>query len=115
MGRTNIKNKKRIKLRFQISNSKLYSTFKERHLDSDQCGEISPTPTMVPMNLILKKKSQYVKKIRKTKEKTLEQTRQTQTDFLSGESSPSNLILKRMPTENPLLIASRYLFTPIMN
>lgn len=35
--------------------------------------------------------------------------------LLSGASSPSNLILNLMPTENLLLTASRYLFKPIMN
>lgn len=36
-------------------------------------------------------------------------------NLLSGESSPSNLILKRIPTENPWLTASRYLFNPTIN
>jgi hypothetical protein len=34
--------------------------------------------------------------------------------LLSGVSSPSNLILKRIPTENPFLTASRYLFSPMI-
>ena len=35
--------------------------------------------------------------------------------LLSGDSSPSNLILNRMPTENPFLTVSIYLFKPMIN
>ena len=34
---------------------------------------------------------------------------------LPGESSPSSRILKRIPTENLWLMASRYLFKPTIN
>lgn len=38
---------------FRSMKPNIFLTFKDRHLDSDHCEEMSPVPTIVPVNLTI--------------------------------------------------------------
>lgn len=50
----------------QLQNSITFSTFKDRHLESDHSVDTSPTPTIVPVNLSRQSIRQYAIKGNKT-------------------------------------------------
>lgn len=94
----------------------LILTFNERHLEHSHWGDMSSTPTIVPVNLIKWRNSdRLASKCRNLNIRNLNNKSVLRLYLLSGESSPSNRILNRMPTVNPLFTASIYLFKPMMN
>lgn len=94
----------------------LILTFNERHLEHSHWGDMSSTPTIVPVNLIKwRNTNRLASKLRDLNIWGLNNKSVLRLYLLSGESSPSNRILNRMPTVNPLFTASIYLFKPMMN